>query len=537
PTPHSGGGAAGSDPKVLTATRGSMYEIILNRPKAINALDSEMVAGIRGAVDQAGRDKRRSLILLRPGEDARGLCSGGDVLKVVNFANGKSDEDKAAALAFFKEEFSLDWVLAKIGEEVSSGESRSARPIVAVMDGITMGGGVGLSVHVPFRIATERTMFAMPETGIGYFPDVGVTRVLSRLDGRVGSYLGTTGDRISGQEAYALGLATHFLPSSSLQRLYDALGSLSPEATAEQVASVLDDFSVDPFDAATASSGKSPLDNSALVGNTRIMLDYVFSHPSMEDVFKSLEDLSKASSVEEVNSSATGRALAKQLKASSLDESLAGDEVRSWAARTLATLKSKSPRSLKVTHQLISYEAKHYSVDDSFRNDMRLATVFCDLSVGRDFYEGVHHILTKDPATNKRREGRAPWKPSNLEGVDNDLARDLFFGSLEDAASKGGLKLTPPELDVIPTRKAQDRSARQSEEEAKRGLGPLGWQAHFNVFHPLPSEAELEALLHGSHPVSGKVVREVADMIRATRRRRGLSCFGVEWKVREWRRR
>lgn len=537
PQPHNGGGQDGTEPKVIISNSGPVFEIILNRHRALNALDSDMVAGIRGAIKQAGRDPRYSLILLRGGQGSRGLCSGGDVLKVVNMANSKDENERQAALKFFKDEFELDHEIAKLGEEVIEGSNPSSRSIISVMDGITMGGGVGLSVHAPFRIATEKTMFAMPETGIGYFPDVGVTRVLARLDGQIGNYLGLTGERISGEEAYWAGLATHFVPSGSLEAMYGALSNLSPGATVDQVASAIDDYTVNPLDARSNPISKQPLETSPFLGDQRIALDFVFGQSSMEDVFKALREIGQP--VDKLREGQMGKDLLPLLRSDSIS-----DEIKSWAKKTLVTLQAKSPRSLKVTHQAIVYEARKLDVDESFRFDMRLATAFCDVSIGRDFYEGVHHTLTKDPSTGKRRQGRASWSPASLEEVDDLATRHLFFGRVQDAQEKYGMKLTPLELSTY-RKQPEDRATRRAREEALQGLGPRGWDPRFNAYHPLPSEAELEALLHGSHPSSGSLQIELEDKEASTREiieslrgshggRRGMA-WGLEKKVEDWR--
>lgn len=184
-----GGGEDGTESKVKLLNDGPLRTILLNRPKSLNALDADMVALIAEALQSISKSDAPVVLLRGVG---RALCSGGDVLAVVKAAD--KPETREQALDFFKAEFELDYAIATLYE-------RTKKTFVSVMDGITMGGGVGLSVHAPIRIATERTLFAMPETGIGYFPDVGVTRCLTRLDGRIGQYLGVTGARITGEEA------------------------------------------------------------------------------------------------------------------------------------------------------------------------------------------------------------------------------------------------------------------------------------------------------------------------------------------------
>lgn len=543
PQPHTGGGANLDEPKVLVSTNNGVFEIILNREKAINALDTDMVKGITGAIDQASRGRNHSVVVLRAIDSSRGLCSGGDVLKVVNMANSESEAERQGALEFFRQEFELDWRIAKLGEQVAEGSDSSVRPFVSYMDGITMGGGVGLSVHAPFRVATEKTLFAMPETGIGYFPDVGVTRVLSRLDGRVGAYLGLTGERMSGEEAYLAGLATHFVPSSALSRLTDALAALPAGANGKQVASAIEDFTVDPFGTDNV-KGASIVEKTPLLGDLRVALDYAFGQPSVESLFAVLTELSLK-----------GQDLASSQSAQELQKIFGVDVTKSaaistWAAKTLATLNDKSPRSLKVSLQAINNEARHLDVDESFRFDMRLATAFCDMSIGKDFYEGVHHVLTKDPSTGKRREGRAPWQPARVEEVAESDVKSLFFAPIAEA-QQAGLQAKLPELTVIPVPSGKDSRSRDQRRARIRGLGPAGWEPTFNYFHPLPSEAELEALLQGSHPASGsfqldlaseegkEAVNEIVNTLSSWRSSRGLGestefAWALERKVLDW---
>ncbi|CAO1636307.1 unnamed protein product [Sympodiomycopsis kandeliae] len=539
PKPHDGGGPMKDEPKVLFRANNSAHEIVLNRETAINALDLDMIKGIAGALQRSSHSPQASCIILRASQGSRGLCSGGDVLQVVDAASSEDPATRQKALQFFQEEFELDWRIARLGDEVVNESNRQARSVVALMDGITMGGGVGLSVHAPFRVATETTRFAMPETGIGYFPDVGVTRVLARLDGRVGTYLGMTGDHITGEEAYLAGLATHFVPSTSLPALVDALSSLPVGATPQNIATCIDDFCVDPLDAESGYNPKTSqiTQESPLLADKRVVLDYVFAQPSVEAVFTALEDLIKPTD-EEASHSQAGQELRQVLGLKAITA-----DIRHWASKTYKNLSQKSPRSLKITHQAINYEARRFDIDESFRFDMRLATVFCDMGVGRDFYTGVHHVLTKDPETNKRRTGRAPWSPSQLQDVQDTQLRDLFFGPLE-TAKEAGLALKPPTLNIPDT--TRDRAALQARDQQLRGLGPLGWETSFNAYHPLPSEAELEALLHGSHPSAGSLaidlsesssVQEIAEALRHTRGGRRGQAWGLEKKVEDWRQR
>lgn len=278
------------------------------------------------------------------------------------------------------------------------------------------------------------------------------------------------------------------------------------------VSSALHEFSADPL------SAKDTLAKSALFGDRRIALDYVFGQLSCESIFGCLEEIASGQS-----DSQAATELA-QLGLASITP-----EVQQWATTTLKELKTKSPRSLKVTHQAI-LEARRFDVEEAFRFDMRLATAFCDLSVGRDFYTGVTHVLERDPATGKRRTGVADWDPRSLDQVKDSQVRALFFADLETARS-AGLKLDLPQLPSIP-QPASSKEARQARDSLLRGKGPLKWEQSHNVF-ALPSEAECAALLEGSHPAAAAVVPDSSELVECLKRHKG-DLPGLEFKVRDW---
>uniref|UniRef100_V5EKE4 3-hydroxyisobutyryl-CoA hydrolase n=2 Tax=Kalmanozyma brasiliensis (strain GHG001) TaxID=1365824 RepID=V5EKE4_KALBG len=520
---------ANDDKLVKLLSEGGLRTILLNREKALNALNQEMVDLIDAALDECIRSSTCNVILLRG--TGRALCSGGDVLAVVKAADSKDAATRNTALDFFRSEFQLDYKIARLGEAANAhsagqgaedartlakskgGDFKKPKTFVAVMDGITMGGGVGLSVHAPFRIATERTMFAMPETGIGYFPDVGVTRVLARLDGRIGQYLGMTGARISGEEAYLVGLATHYIPSSSIDTVAHRLSTLPAESALNPslVSSALQEFSSDPL------AAKDTLAKSAFFGDRRIALDYVFGQLSCESISSSLEEIAAGKADSQAASELA------QLGLSSLTP-----EVQQWATQTLKDLKTKSPRSLKITHQAI-LEARRFDVEEAFRFDMRLAAAFCDLSIGRDFYSGVTHVLEKD-AQGKRRTGIADWDPPSLEEVKDATIRAQFFSDAE-TAKRAGLKMDVPALEAVPE-PPTSKEARQARDSLLRGKGPLKWEQSHNVF-ALPSEAECAALLEGSHPAAAAVKPDTSELVECLKRHKG-SLPGLEFKVLDW---
>ncbi|CAD6899973.1 unnamed protein product [Tilletia controversa] len=518
---------------VQLLSSGPVRTLRLNRPKALNALNTEMVKLLHSHLDSiaplpaaaassssaaSARGSDAPIILLRG--EGRALCSGGDVLAVVNAANSKDPAVKQQSLEFFKAEYELDYRIASLARA-------TGKIFISIMDGITMGGGVGLSVHAPFRIATERTLFAMPETGIGLWPDVGVTRALARLDGpgaSVGNYLGLTGARLGGEEAYLAGLATHFVPSSSIDSLVHRLETLEPR-TARDIAAVdaaLSEFAANPLHESYASSSASPsahwASKSALLGARRIALDWAFgsSKADAKAIVEALEALASGS-----EAALSDKALLQAFDKAGYGGSGIPSEVTTWAQETLQALRTKSPRSVVVTHMAIktqveasrgaqallaknispnsdeffSHPAARFSfLDATFRLDMALATRFCDLSLGRDFYEGVTFTLTKDPATGKRRQGVAPWEHARIEDVHPPHTVGRFFGRVGPGSTvrEGNQAFAVPRLDI-------------------KGVGfdggPVGPEAWVPAHNPfaLPSEAELAALCQGTHPASGSV--------------------------------
>jgi len=215
-----------SEQKVLVRASGSLGRLTLNRPRAINALDLDMIRLLTDALDAWEHDTDIDTVLL-DGAGERGLCAGGDVRGLYERTIGGGAEDSAL---FFREEYALN---ARIAEY--------PKPFVAFADGITMGGGIGVSGHAPVRIVTERSQLAMPETRIGFTPDVGGTWLLSRAPGRLGEYLGLTGDAMNGSDAIYAGFADHFVPSAHLDGLRDALETRADPSNPSELVLLFDE--------------------------------------------------------------------------------------------------------------------------------------------------------------------------------------------------------------------------------------------------------------------------------------------------------
>ena len=199
-----------SEPTILARRQGRIGRITLNRPKALNALDLGMIRAITAALMQWREDPTIHAVLIE-GAGGRAFCAGGDIREIRRLAMA---EDYAGVETFFAEEYALNLAIA-----------RYPKPYIALIDGICMGGGIGVSVHGSIRIASEAALFAMPETGIALFPDVGATFLLPRLRDDWGMYMALTGARVGGAEATWLGLATHFVPHAAMPGLADAIAT------------------------------------------------------------------------------------------------------------------------------------------------------------------------------------------------------------------------------------------------------------------------------------------------------------------------
>ncbi|MFK4762741.1 enoyl-CoA hydratase/isomerase family protein [Microbacterium sp. ZW T5_45] len=194
--------------RVLVRTEGALGHLTLNRPEAINALDHDMVVRLAAALEAWRHDTDVQIVLI-DGAGERGMCAGGDVRALHSqIVSGHADE----TVRFFRAEYALNALIAEY-----------PKPVVTIADGVTMGGGIGLSGHAAIRIVTERSTLAMPETRIGFTPDVGGTWLLGRAPGRLGEYFALTGSTMNGADAVELGFADHFVPSDRINALREAL--------------------------------------------------------------------------------------------------------------------------------------------------------------------------------------------------------------------------------------------------------------------------------------------------------------------------
>jgi len=313
------------EPEVIVREDGRAGRLTLNRPRALHALTTAMCQAMIEALEAWRSDPAVELVILdHTGE--RGFCAGGDIRMLAQSGAG----DGTLARQFFFLEYQLNHLLFAY-----------PKPVVALMDGVTMGGGVGISLPARFRVATERTTFAMPETGIGLFPDVGGGWYLPRLPGSSGRWLGLTGERLKGPDCLALGIATHFVDSPRL----------------EAVKAVL----VSEGDPAAALPGFVGRPDPAPIEAVRANIDRLFAGPSVEAIIEALRA-----------------------------------ETSDWAADELTRLRTKSPQALKVTFR----QLKLGGAMNSFAENMAMEYRIASRVVRRhDFIEGVRAVIVdKDNA-------------------------------------------------------------------------------------------------------------------------------------------
>jgi enoyl-CoA hydratase len=331
---------------VLISTERGVGRIRLNRPKAIHALTAAMCDVMSEALLKWRKDPNVEAVLIDHAE-GRGFCAGGDVVMLAR----SGSEDASDAKRFFFAEYRLNHLLFTY-----------PKPTIAIMDGITMGGGVGIALPCDYRVATENTRLAMPETGIGLFPDVGGGWYLSRLPGRVGQYMALTGARLDGGDCAYLQLATHYVEQTGVEDLVERIVK-SPGRVQGAIG---------------AAATKAP---DAKIEPNLPAIAKLFAADRFEDVLAALE----------------------------ADES-------EWAKSELATLGTKSPLSCKVSLRLLAEGATRTSFTDEMRAEYALASRVVRT---HDFREGVHALLI-------HKHNAPQWDPPVPEEVTNEMLDVLF---------------------------------------------------------------------------------------------------------------
>jgi enoyl-CoA hydratase/carnithine racemase len=341
--------AVTGEPEVQFETRGAVGLITLNRPKALNALTHRMVVEMKAQLDAWAVDPNIASVIVR-GAGERAFCAGGDIRAL--YESGRAGTPYA--LHFWHDEYVLN-----------SSIKHYPKPYVALIHGVCMGGGIGVSVHGRHRVADATAVFAMPETGIGFFPDVGGSHFLPRCPGEIGMYMALAGTRLKVADSLYAGLATHFLPAEEWSQLIDALASGD---TAADVISEMTEWPVPD----------------APLSQHRARIDRIFASSSVEDVLESLDK-----------------------------------DGCEWSRLTAATIRSRSPTSLKIAYSEIR-AGLTLTFADCMKMEYRISNRMLS---GHDFYEGVRAtIIDKDNAPR--------WQPADLDEI-TDGSVEAYFAPLD----------------------------------------------------------------------------------------------------------
>ncbi|KZL68072.1 3-hydroxyisobutyryl-CoA hydrolase (enoyl-CoA hydratase/isomerase) [Colletotrichum tofieldiae] len=341
--------------------------IQLNRPKKLNSLNASMIRKILPRLVEWEKSDLANVVVMK-GSGEKAFCAGGDVAQLAKY-NQESEDGWKKSADYFALEYKLDHYIATYG-----------KPYIAFMDGITMGGGVGLSIHAPFRIATERTVFAMPETTIGFFPDVGASFFLPRMAGSVGTYLALTSERLKGANVFYSGVATHYLHSTSLPQLESRLAEIrfrdydSQEKRLQIINQTLEEY-------VTGLPHDEPIQ---LGGDVRKAIDRCFSKSNIADIVTALKGESGAT--------------------------------KKWADKTLDTLHKRSPTAVNVALRQMRIGGG-WSIAETFQREHQIATKFMQHP---DFTEGVTALLV--------RKEEPKWQPAKLKDITPEMkVADPFF--------------------------------------------------------------------------------------------------------------
>ena len=339
----------GGGDEIRFEKRGRAGVITMTRPKALNALTHSMVQAMARAMDAWEEDDDVALVVIRG--EGRAFCAGGDIMDIY-----RAGREGRVLTAFFRDEYRLN---ARI--------NRFPKPWVSLIDGIVMGGGCGVSMNGAVRVFGDKGVIAMPEVGIGFFPDVGGSHFLPRLRGRSGIWMGLTGERVRQGDALALGAATHAVASADFGALLDAM------CESGDAAASLMRFCIRP------------------------------EPETGSETFEAIDRLFEGSSLEAV--------------VAALNE--AADEGDGFARRTLDTIAGRSPTSLHVAFRQMARGAG-MSMDDCMRMEFRIVN---RMLVGHDFYEGIRAVLVD-------RDNAPAWRPATIEAVETaDI--DAYFAPLD----------------------------------------------------------------------------------------------------------
>lgn len=344
-------GTSGLNDEIIVERNGYSGIIRLNRPRALNSLNLCMVQKMKAALAEFAEDPSVASVIVC-GEGERAFCAGGDIRVIHDL--GKANDPEVSR--FWREEFPLNYTIAHY-----------SKPYVALMDGIVMGGGVGLSSHGAFRVVTERTRLAMPETGIGYFPDVGVSWLLPKAPGETGTWMGLTGNEINAADAIFAGLADAHVLSENLNRLVEGISAIASLQAYDEIRSLISRFSTQP--------------TAGVLAAAQEVVDAAFQYDTVEEIV-----------------AAVGR---------NEDEFL---------IETLRALQKRSPTSLKIALRLIRQARNSSGLIECLEREFAAGL---QVLRGHDFYEGVRAaIIDKD---------RNPqWQPASLAQVSSENIDGYF---------------------------------------------------------------------------------------------------------------
>ncbi len=346
------------EPEVLLEQRGRIGLITLNKPRALNALSLTMIHAIEPQLQAWAKDDGVDAVVIK-GAGEKAFCAGGDIRDLYE---GRGTD---FGPTYYAAEYKLNVLIHTY-----------PKPYIALMDGVTMGGGVGMSVHGSHRVVSDRILFAMPETGIGLFPDIGASWFLPCCPGEIGMYLGLTGHRLRAADTLYAGIGDVHVPAARNDDLIAALaGAMALDG--DGVAAILRDFAVDPGDAPLAAD--------------REAIDRCFAGNSVEDILARL-----------------------------------AAEDSDWARDQIATLATKSPTAMKVTHRQLRLGARIESIADIMAMEYRIAD---RCFRGHDLFEGIRAVVID-------KDGAPKWDPTTLDAV-SEADVDEYFEPVAGEPSFG----------------------------------------------------------------------------------------------------
>jgi enoyl-CoA hydratase len=341
-----------TEPEILFERRGAAGLVTLNRPQALNAVTLIMVRALRQQLDSWRDDPGVTRVVIT-GTGGRAFSAGGDLRQVYELGrSGRQDE----ALVYWREEYALNSVIKNY-----------PKPYVALLEGVVMGGGVGVSVHGSHRVAGDKFLFAMPEVGIGFFPDVGATWFLPRMPGELGTFCAVTGERLTSADSVPGGIATHRVSSTDIPKVIDAL------CDAASIDQVLEAHARPP--------------EAGPVAARRALIDHVFAAGTIEAILANLDR-----------------------------EANAGGPDAQWATAAAATIRSRSPTSVKLALAQVRW-GRARTFAECMRAEFRIVS---RIVYGHDFYEGVRALIID-------KDNQPRWRPATLgEVADKDIERHFL---------------------------------------------------------------------------------------------------------------